>query len=189
MPWRQYRPARPAAAASSRWGTPERSLGADGRGMTGSLLLVGADSEIAAVTARHLGALGVPVLATTRRPERVAADRLYLDLAQPLNGWMPPANVEAACIFAAVARLQTCDSDPAGSSYVHVGQTVALTETLLRQGIPVLFLSSNQVFDGSFPCVPANAPLCPVSEYGRQKARTEQALAQRIAAGAPISIL
>ena len=33
-------------------------------------------------------------------------------------------------------------------------QTVALTETLLRQGIPVLFLSSNQVFDGRVPCVP-----------------------------------
>src|ERR1051325_7996289 len=83
MPSRRCRPARPAAAASSRWGTPERSLGGDGRGMTGSLLLVGADSEIGSVTARHLGALGVPVVATTRRRERIAADCTYLDLAQP----------------------------------------------------------------------------------------------------------
>jgi dTDP-4-dehydrorhamnose reductase len=157
--------------------------------MTGSLLLVGADSEIGAATARHLGVLGVPVVATTRRPERVAADRPYLDLAQPLNGWKPPADIAAACIFAAVARLQTCDSDPVGSSNVNVGQTVALTATLLRQGIPVLFLSSNQVFDGSVRCVPADAPLCPVSEYGRQKARTEEALARHIAAGAPVSVL
>jgi dTDP-4-dehydrorhamnose reductase len=157
--------------------------------MTGSLLLVGADSEIGAVTARHLGALGVPVLATTRRRESVAADRPHLDLAQPLNGWKPPADIAAACIFAAVARLQTCDSDPAGSSNVNVGQTLALTETLLRQGIPVLFLSSNQVFDGSIPWVPADAPLCPVSEYGRQKARTEEALARHIAAGAPVAVL
>jgi len=72
---------------------------------------------------------------------------------------------------------------------VNVGQTVALTATLLRQGIPVLFLSSNQVFDGSVPCVPADAPLCPVSEYGRQKARTEEALARHIAAGAPVAVL
>src|SRR3954453_16539477 len=99
MPSRQYRPARPAAAASSRWATPERSLGADGREMTGSLLLVGADSEIGAATVRHLGVLGVQGVATTRRPEHIAADRPYLDLAQPLNGWMPPADVEAACIF------------------------------------------------------------------------------------------
>ena len=69
--------------------------------MSGSLLLVGAESEIGAATARHLSALGVPVLATTRRSERVAADRPYLDLAEPLDGWMPPAGVEAACIFAA----------------------------------------------------------------------------------------
>src|SRR5437764_13870473 len=126
MPSRRCRPARPAAAASSRWGTPERKLGADGRGMTGSLLLVGADSESGAATARHLGALGVPVLATTRRPERIAADRPYLDLAEPLDGWTPPPGIEAACIFAAVARLQTCDSDPAGSSYVNVAQIVSL---------------------------------------------------------------
>jgi len=157
--------------------------------MTGSLLLVGADSEIGAATARHLGALGVPVLATTRRPERIAADRPYLDLAEPLDGWTPPPGIEAACIFAAVARLQTCDSDPAGSSYVNVAQIVSLAEKLLRQGIPVLFLSSNQVFDGSIPFVPPNAPLCPVSEYGRQKARTEEALARHIEAGAPVAIL
>src|SRR5207248_2515803 len=126
----------------------------------GALLLVRAGSGIGGAKGRHLGAVGVAVVGTTRRPEQIAADRPYLDLAQPLNGWMPPADVEAACIFAAVARLQTCDSDPAGSSYVNVGQTVALTATLLRQGIPVLFLSSNQVFDGSVPCVPADAPGC-----------------------------
>jgi dTDP-4-dehydrorhamnose reductase len=157
--------------------------------MAGSFLLVGADSEIGAATARHLSDLHVPHVATTRRRERAAADRLFLDLAAPLDRWQPPTGVSAACIFAAVARLQTCDTDPAGSSFINVTQTVILAERLLADGIPVLFLSSNQVFDGTRPCVPPDAPLCPVSAYGRQKARTEQALAPYIAAGAPACIL
>jgi dTDP-4-dehydrorhamnose reductase len=157
--------------------------------MAGSLLLVGADSEIGAATVRHLSELDVPYLATTRRRERVRADRLFLDLAAPLDDWRPPEGISAACIIAAVARLQDCDIDPVGSSFINVTQTVALAERLLKEGIPVLFLSSNQVFDGTVPCVPADARLCPISAYGRQKARTEEALALHIAAGAPAAIL
>jgi dTDP-4-dehydrorhamnose reductase len=157
--------------------------------MTGSFLLVGADSEIGAATARQLSQLHISYIATTRRRERVGAGRLFLDLAAPLDCWRPPAEISAACIFAAIARLQTCDADPAGSSFINVTQTMLLAERLLAEGIPVLFLSSNQVFDGTRPRVPPNAPLCPVSAYGRQKARTEQALMSHIAAGAPAAIL
>ena len=157
--------------------------------MPGSFLLIGADSEIGTVTAERLRGLGLSVVETTRRRERVAADRLFLDLAEPLDLWTPPPGVEAACIFAAVARLQACASDPAGASFINVTQTVALTERLLEHGIAVLFLSSNQVFDGTAAHMAADAPLCPVSEYGRQKARTERGLARHIAADAPVAIL
>jgi dTDP-4-dehydrorhamnose reductase len=53
----------------------------------------------------------------------------------------------------------------------------------------VLFLSSNQVFDGTTPQVAADAPTCPVSEYGRQKARIESALKGHMERGAAIRIL
>jgi dTDP-4-dehydrorhamnose reductase len=53
----------------------------------------------------------------------------------------------------------------------------------------VLFLSTNQVFDGWTPNVPAHSPTGPVSEYGKQKARTETALKSHIAHGAPTGIL
>jgi dTDP-4-dehydrorhamnose reductase len=129
------------------------------------------------------------VVSTTRRTDRVAADRTFLDLAAPLDDWEPPRGTTAACIFAAVARLATCAADPAGSARINVTQTLDLTERLLRRGIHVLFLSTNQVFDGSVPHVPADAPASPVSEYGRQKARTEAALLQHMEAGAPLSIL
>ena len=42
--------------------------------MTGKFLIVGGDSEIADATATHLISRGHDVVATTRRPEQVAAD-------------------------------------------------------------------------------------------------------------------
>jgi dTDP-4-dehydrorhamnose reductase len=152
-------------------------------------LLVGGDSEIGAATHRTLASAGRPVASTTRRPQRAAADRPFLDLAQPLGDWQPPAGVRSACVFAAVARLAACADDPAGSAYVNVEQTLAVIDRLLARDIHVVFLSTNQVFAGDAPHVPAEAPASPVSAYGRQKARTEAALKERMASGAPVAIL
>lgn len=152
-------------------------------------LLVGGDSEVGAATHRHLSAHGQPSLATTRRPDRIAADRPLLDLAAPLGDWEPPPGTRAACIFAAVARLADCAGDPVGSACINVTQTLALTERLLARDISVLFLSTNQVFDGTAPHMPADAPPSPVSEYGRQKARAETALRKHMEAGASVAIL
>src|SRR4051794_15711916 len=110
----------------------------------GSLLLIGADSEIGAATARLLAEDGAHFIATTRRADRMGPDRPFLDLTQPLDDWRPPSGIRAACIFAAVARLQACEADPAWSSFINVTQTLALTERLLDSGAAVLFLSTNQ---------------------------------------------
>ena len=136
-------------------------------------LIVGGDSEIGAATCRLLSAHGEPVVATTRRRDRASAP--YLDLADP-QGFAPPAGTRAACICAAVARIVDCARDPAASAAVNVRGTAALVEQLVGHGIYVLFLSTNQVFDGETAGVPADAPLSPVSEYGRQKAAAEAAL-------------
>jgi dTDP-4-dehydrorhamnose reductase len=152
-------------------------------------LLVGGDSEIGAATFQHLKASGVAAAATTRRPERAGGDRPLLDLAADLEAWEPPPQTSAACIFAAAARLAECASDPAGSAHINVLQTLTLVERLTARNIYVLFLSTNQVFDGSVAHVRADAPVSPVSEYGRQKARAEAALGEQLVGGAPIGIL
>ena len=68
-------------------------------------------------------------------------------------------------------------------------QTIALIDRLAARGIYTLFLSTNQVFSGERPHVPADAPVSPVSEYGRQKAEAERVLRSRMANGAPIGVL
>ncbi len=152
-------------------------------------LLVGGDSEIGSGTADLLKGQGVAVVTTTRRADRRADDVALLDLSQPLDTWEPPAGTAAACIFAAIARLAVCADDPEGSAFINVDQTLALTERLVSRGSYVLFLSTNQVFDGNVAHVPADAESCPVSEYGRQKAKTEAALKAMMGRGAPVAIL
>ena len=154
-----------------------------------SYLLVGGDSEIASATFAYMHRRGLSVIATTRRVERLTAGRIFLDLASPLAAWRPPPETRCACIFAAVGHLVDCHRDPAGSTLINVTRTVELVERLVSCGIHVLFLSTNQVFDGSRARVPTTTPLGPVSEYGRQKALTETRLKSRMAAGAPVGIL
>jgi dTDP-4-dehydrorhamnose reductase len=152
-------------------------------------LLVGGDSEIGTATYLHLKAAGRIAAATTRRPQLAGPDRPLLDLAADLSSWAPAPDTSAACIFAATARLADCAADPAGSATINVLQTLTLAERLTARHIYVLFLSTNQVFDGSVPHVRADAPTCPLSEYGRQKARAEAVLRERMLRGAPIGIL
>jgi dTDP-4-dehydrorhamnose reductase len=156
--------------------------------MPARILIVGGDSEIATATAAQLRAAGYGVAATTRRRDRVAPDRPFLDLAEAAD-WAVPEGIGAACCCAAIARLNDCERDPEGSARVNVGGTIAVADKLLARGIPVLFLSTDKVFDGTRPLVPADTPACPGSEYGRQKAAAEAALGERMRAGAPVAIL
>lgn len=152
-------------------------------------LLVGGDSELGAATHRYLATHGQSSFATTRRHDRTSSERPFFDILDFSDDWMPPAGTDAACIFVSVARLRDCAMDQAGSSRVNIEQTLRLIDQLTAKGIYVLFLSSNQVFDGEAATVISTAPTCPVSEYGRQKAATEAAILDRIAKGAPLAIL
>ncbi len=124
------------------------------------ILIVGGDSEIATAAAAHLRASGYVVAATTRRPERVAVDRPFLDLSRPVGDWPIPDGVSAVCFCAAIARLNDCANNPEASALINVTGTIGL-----------------------------ETPPCPVSEYGRQKAAAEVALGERMRAGAPVTVL
>jgi dTDP-4-dehydrorhamnose reductase len=152
-------------------------------------LLVGGDSEIGAAAYQSLKARGVIAAATTRRKAHVSTDRPFLDLSASLENWEPPSGTSAACIFAAVARIEACEGNPQASAHVNVTQTLALADRLLGCRIPVLFLSTNQVFDGTVSNVAANAPHSPLTEYGRQKSRAEAGFLSRMERGMPAAIL
>lgn len=152
-------------------------------------LVVGGDSEIGGAIVREFEARGEQVVATTRRVERVSTSRVLLDLARSPVGWQPPKPARAACFCAAVARLADCANDPAGSRSINVAQTAAWVDHLRQLGTSVVFLSTNQVFDGRRPHVAVGEPTCPTSEYGKQKATAEGLLRASKIEQAPVSIL
>lgn len=129
--------------------------------------------------ATYLAEAGECVLSTTRRRETVSEQRVFLDLAEDLSTWRPPAGIRVAYLCAAVTSLAQCRDEPTQSAQANVRGTVAVAEALLDSGAFVVFLSSNLVYDGSVPLRKAEDPLCPQTEYGRQKAETERQLLAR----------
>jgi dTDP-4-dehydrorhamnose reductase len=148
-------------------------------------LVVGADSMIGKALLEDLRRSGRPALGTTRRRDGASRDTLYLDLAQFPDDWQcPPVSVAYVC--AAVARIEACWRDPAGSARVNVQGTSRIISRLVSQGAFVVFLSTNQVFDGSKAQRRTDEPTCPRTEYGRQKAEAERLA---LAAGPRVAVV
>lgn len=121
---------------------------------------------------------GGNVIGTSRRQESVGGDNISLNLEEVISGWKPPRPVKTAYICAGVTRLDDCRRDPLRSARINVTCTCALAKALMEQGAFVVFLSTNQVFDGRIPHVRPDHPRSPKSEYGWQKAKAEQILGQ-----------
>lgn len=139
------------------------------------VLIVGGDSLIGGHAARRLAGVGLTVHATTRRTDDAlrSPDRPFVDLAAREWSGLDDTRYRTAVLCAAVARLADCRRDPDGAAAVNVTGTLALARRLAERGTRVLFLSTNQVFDGTAAPRQADAPACPVTEYGRQKTAAE----------------
>jgi dTDP-4-dehydrorhamnose reductase len=138
-------------------------------------LVVGSDSLIGGALVRSLRAAGRRVFGTTRRPTDVGGDTLHLDLANVPRSWNGP-RVAVAYLTAGVTRLEACRQDPDGAHRINVEGSCRLARLLRDAGAFVVFLSSNQVFDGSRPYRRTDETPCPLTAYGRQKAEAEARL-------------
>ena len=137
-------------------------------------LIVGSDSLIGGALMAHLQRAGERVVGTTRRREGVDESHLYLDLSEDVKGWQCPWPIAVAVVCAGVTKIEACRRDPVATARVNVQGVSALVKNLVARGAFVIYLSSNQVFDGSVPYRLPDNPVSPVTEYGRQKAEAER---------------
>jgi dTDP-4-dehydrorhamnose reductase len=142
----------------------------------GASLIIGADGLIGQAMTEYLMSGGESVIQTTRQPNTISERRAFLDLSQDVIDWRPPCQVSVAYLCGAVTSLEKCRLEPIPSALVNVHHTVALARTLVKSGTFVIFPSTNLVYDGSTPCRKADDAVCPVTEYGRQKAEAEKQL-------------
>lgn len=113
-------------------------------------------------------------MGTTRRREAVDKNNLYLDMAEDVAGWQCPEGVAVAVVCAGVTKLDACKRDPIATARVNVHGISQLVRNLVERGVFIIYLSTNQVFDGTVPYRMPDDVASPVTEYGRQKAEAER---------------
>ena len=140
------------------------------------ILVVGSDGLIGGALMEELRQAGERAVGTTRRRGAVDEARHYLDLSENVEQWQPPRPVSVAVICAGVTKIDLCRRDPESTARVNVEAVSVLASNLVGRGAFVIYLSTNQVFDGM---IPNRLPLDPAlaqTEYGRQKAEVERRL-------------
>lgn len=139
-----------------------------------TILVVGSDGQIGSSLIMHLRKSGVNVIGTTKHRELVNNSRIYLDLSEDMGNWSCPEQVKTAIICAGVTKIDLCQRDPALTSLINVDRVSSLINKLVENNIFVIYLSTNQVFDGTMPYRRSEEPTSPATEYGRQKVEVEQ---------------
>jgi dTDP-4-dehydrorhamnose reductase len=149
-------------------------------------LIIGGNGTVSRALAARLKKAGLTPRLTTRRKDD--GEGIYLDLASPPSEWpdLPEADVVFFC--AGMTKLETCEDNPAATRQVNVEHMQELADRVDQKGGFVIFLSSNQVFDGSKPFRLATESVCPLNEYGRQKAIFEKWLLSRPRPGAVLRL-
>jgi len=149
-------------------------------------MVIGADSFLGGKIAGVLEKAGKRVLRSSRRTDNLGASCIYLDLREDLSSWEVPQNIGTVFFCAAVTSTDECRKNPEESRRVNVENTIALGSMFMKQGTSIIFPSTSLVFDGRHPQRKADDPVCPVTEYGRQKVAAENGL---IGLGKNISIV
>ena len=143
------------------------------------VLIIGGDSLIGSALFSYLSRTAKKVISTTRRKKISDQSRIYLDLKESPDRWVLPEKSDTAVICAGRTGVNACEKEPVKPSRVNVDATCTLAEHLIKKGTHVIFLSSNQVFDGSSLFPSPEDSISPITEYGKQKAETERRLLSR----------
>jgi len=137
--------------------------------------VIGGDGLIGAALCDDLRLQGQPAIASTRRAPIDAKQQFFLDLqGDPEHFRLPEADV--VVLTASMTRLAECRANPADAWRANVDAQLRLAEEAVRRGAFVVFLSTNQVFDGMRPGMKPDAPMSARSVYGKLKAEAEMRL-------------
>jgi dTDP-4-dehydrorhamnose reductase len=138
-------------------------------------LIVGGDSLIGKALSCEFLSRGIPYRASTRDVRQVSSSSPYIDLKNCKN-YHPKNNYVSAVICAAISRHDDCEKYSDDAYEINCLGTIELARKLNANGIHIVFLSTSQVFDGKNKFKSPEDRKSPISEYGRQKSHTEDAI-------------
>ncbi len=96
-------------------------------------------------------------------------------LTELLRGIAPAAIIHAA----AAAQVGVCQAHPAWTEAINVAVPAYMAQHCAAAGIPLLFTSTDLVFDGRHPPYAESSPPQPICVYGDQKTRAENEVLAR----------
>jgi dTDP-4-dehydrorhamnose reductase len=143
-------------------------------------LLTGSSGFIGSRVAAALAAVGhAPVLASrTGAQPALGAQSVPLDLADldSVERAVVAAKPDAVIHCAALRDLAACDQNPALAHAVNFLATERLAHTCRALRVTLVFVSTDQVFDGVSGNYAESHPTNPINTYGETKARAEEAV-------------
>ena len=135
-------------------------------------LIIGGDSLIGSTLSSYWHQKNILYHASTRHKEKASDSHPMIDIRE-IQSFQNLNNYKSAVICAAVTDMAACEIKPIESRAVNVTATIELIKKLINKKTHIVFLSTNQVFDGERPYQKPYAPHNPINEYGRQKAEVE----------------
>jgi dTDP-4-dehydrorhamnose reductase len=132
-------------------------------------------------TVAVIGASGQLGHAFVAEAERIGVtvhgyDRREVDLLDELSisSAMDDSSATHVVLAAAFTDVVGCEQDPAGSSAINVTGTRLVSRHAKRRRLPLVFISSDYVFDGESGPYDESRQTHPINEYGRQKLAAER---------------
>jgi dTDP-4-dehydrorhamnose reductase len=108
----------------------------------------------------------------------VTAHRVDLTNSQEVESWLSQLHPDGIIHAAALSKPNRCEQEPELSYRVNVEATRTLAQFCGSRQIPLVFTSTEQMFDGeSAPYAETDHP-SPINVYGRHKWEAEQILQQ-----------
>lgn len=132
--------------------------------------LIDAGHDVTGAFHRHGGRLGL-----IRGVKRWV--RLDLASDSSIEDVFGLESFDAVVRAAAVSDLRACEQDPTRAVRINVQGTAQLAALCQESGARIVFLSSDQVFDGRRGGYVESDPPHPIHVYGRTKLAAEQAIA------------
>lgn len=146
------------------------------------LLITGASGFLGTELCREALAGWQVFGACRRRPVTVpgvSAGRVDLADYREIKEMLARVEPEAIVHAAAIADAAACREQPVLSHGINLEASAALAGLAAERGAAYAFISTDLVFDGAQAPYAETAPVAPLSLYGEQKARAEEAVLAR----------
>lgn len=145
------------------------------------ILLTGASGFLGGVVCRELRQAVTITAVRQGRPAPAGVRSVQLDLCNgpALADLMAAQPFDAVIHAAALSNPNLCQNDPQASQRINVEATAQLADLCAARRIPMVFISTDLVFDGKRGLYTEDDPPAPVCLYGEHKALAEAAVLSR----------